>query len=521
MAKKPQTTNDIGARAAAFQHPLYSQHLPIWQQLSDVRTGQGGFLDGTYLVAHPREWLDFTAERPVKPSKKLKARRALAAYENFASTIISAFKAGVFREQPIRRVGPQGEKASETPTALQDWWQDVDGRGTSIDDHQMIAWDAAGTFGHVFLYMDRAPSPGDPPLTAADAAPPYVRIYAPADVPDWVEDDRGELTAVKFLELEPRPDLMAPHELDRRRYRIVDTERWRLYNKQGQLIDQGEHGMGMLPVVRLYAQRIPQQPGIGQSLLDNPKLFIDLYNLRSELRELLRNQTFSVLNIPIGTGQDALTVQQLKEMNSGSIGTEDVIFSGSAAAFISADAANVAAYQEEIHRCLRHIYRLAALQWESDTKDAEAEGSLKLKREDMNQRLAQLADELEKADYSLAKLWYRATYGVDAGDQRFEKDQIQILYPQTFHETPFDQLLEQSQAAISLGMPALFLKELRKRLVSKFLPDAPDEVIQQVNKAIDTQPDDLTPDQQMRLKVEGALGAVKGERKPFEKKEAA
>jgi hypothetical protein len=113
---------NLGAKVAASVHPLYTLFKPVWEQLAHVREGTGGFLDGTYLVAHPREWLDHSSKQtdpltgavtvttnpnPKSPSPKLKARRKLARYENVASAILESKKSVLFREQPTRRVGEQ------------------------------------------------------------------------------------------------------------------------------------------------------------------------------------------------------------------------------------------------------------------------------------------------------------------------------------------------------------------------------------------------------------------------------
>ncbi len=61
-----QTTSTIAANLSTRQvkttHPAFLTLQPVWQQLRDVREGTGGFLDGSYLVAHPREWLDHTVK---------------------------------------------------------------------------------------------------------------------------------------------------------------------------------------------------------------------------------------------------------------------------------------------------------------------------------------------------------------------------------------------------------------------------------------------------------------------------
>ena len=74
------------------QHPRYVEFLPSWQVLGCAVEGTGGFKDGTYLVAHPREWLDYNAETPRTPSPKLKTRRKLATYANAPELIVAQYQ---------------------------------------------------------------------------------------------------------------------------------------------------------------------------------------------------------------------------------------------------------------------------------------------------------------------------------------------------------------------------------------------------------------------------------------------
>ncbi len=509
MADAPvpaRPSNKLTKAQVLYEHPLYAQWKATWQKLAHVREGTGGFLDGTYLIAHPREWEDYKSEDPIVPTKKLKARRKLARYENFAATIIDTTKAALFRRTPTRIVG---EKDKPKPSALEKWWQDVDGAGTHIDDFLAQTWDPSGTFGHTLLYMDR-PN-GQPAATAADAEAPFLRVYTPLDVIDWLEDDRGNLTAVKFLEAAPRTafeqKLITEKDI---RIRVVTETYWALYDRKGDLVGGGEvdglHEMGVLPVVELFGRRRPLLRRIGQSLLKDPQLFIDLYNLTSELRELLRNQTFSILNIPLGSGQDAMSVSDAEALLSKSgFGTDRVLFSGLQAQFIAGEVGNITAYQDERDKLLRAIYRLTGLSWEADSKDAEAEGSLKLKREDLNQALAALADEVEKADYAIARLFYYAERGKDAGDKAFEVDEITIRYPDEFDPTPFAQILEQAQAAQTLRMPIEVMRAILKRLIPQFLPDLLPDEIKTLEAAVDAMKEN-DPAEDIRQRIASVFG---------------
>jgi hypothetical protein len=86
----------------------------------------------------------------------------------------------------------------------------------------------------------------------------------------------------------------------------------------------------------------------------------------------------------------------------------------SQAQILTGDPANVQSYHDEIARVKREIYRETGVQWETDTKDAEAQGSLELKREEMNTRARGLRGRVQQAEYALVELWYRSRYGADA-----------------------------------------------------------------------------------------------------------
>jgi hypothetical protein len=485
-------------------HPTYACELLTWQRLIHAATGTGGFRDGTYLVAHPREWEDYTAPIPTKPTRKLLARRAIARYENVAGAVLTAKKSVLFRNAPTRLIGGNEQKTKDHP--LYKWWQNVDSRGTAIDDYVSQTWIPAAVFGHLIHVMDRPKGPRA--LTMADQKAPFLRVYSPMDMPDWLTDNTGCLSAVKLLEVVSRASLDEPAvSANRYRERVITADTWKVQNAAGQTLmgEVGAHGFGRLPVVVEYAQRHPFTAVIGQSVLNDPMLYIDLYNLTSEQRELLRNQVFSILNVVLGTGPDAITVTKAIEMlnATGGVGTENVLLSAAACDYITADATNVEVYQKERSELIRTIYRLCGVPWESDSKDAEAAGSLKMKRDEMNTIVAGYADELEKMEYQFVELWFRGTYGPSRWQQELADAEVTIRYPDTFDVTPFAEILEQAQAALTLEMPQTAMKEIRRRLVTRFLPDASPEIIAQIDKELEAMANE-TP-QQALARAKGIL----------------
>ena len=488
--------------AATTTHPLYALYRDTWEKLGEVVEGSGGFLDGTALVAHPREWVDHKSATPKTPTKKLKARRALARYENVARVLLDAYTGVLFRVPPVRAVGPD---SATTPHPLAVWWDDVDGAGTPMDAWMQQAWRAAAAYGHVLALFDRPSATGP---TAADSEAPFLRLYTPLDLIDWLTDDQGQLTAVCLLEVAPRENFKTLTTLAR--VREVRQDGWEL-RESGVVIESGTWDYdGRVPVEILYGQRRPLTPIIGQSILGDPKLYIDVYNLTSEIRELLRLQTFSILNVPLGTGADAITVEQAKAMSSDVVGTENAFFSGLPIDYVSPDSGQVEVYQAERETLLRTIYRLAGVPWEGDARQVESGDAQRVKRDEFYARCAAYAAECERFDYTMAEFWFRAEYG-EAWERRYDDAQVTINYPRTFEPEGLETVLTSAQTALALQMPKAFVDKLKSALVPKLIPSLTPEDQQLINQAIEAMPDPEVERQQLRQaaldKVSGGAGA--------------
>lgn len=440
-------------------------------------------MNGDYLIAHAREWKDWKATKPKTPTKSFLARKELAQYNNIAATILDQKASAMFREPITRTVGKDG--SGEHP--LERWWKDVDGAGCDINSYMSDSFLAAGVYGHVFHYLDRDQlGDGSESYTAADIDTPYLRTYLPLDMPDWISDGRGRLKEVSLLEpYDPRTTVKEAYNPQGYRLRIVNADGWELYGNGKDLISSGPHTLGILPIVTHYATRRRMEPLIGEPILGDPNSHIDIYNIDSEIRAMLRGQTFGILNAPLGTGDQMVDVEKAKALMQDEKGIDNVMFTPLPAQYIQPDAGNVTVYQEERKLRVREIFRKASVAFESDSKDAEAEGSLKLKREDMNQTLSKYCDECEKTEYAIARLWFRDQYGDSDWEQRFEDAEVVIRYPDVFEPTPFTEILEQAQAAITLEMPPTFMREVKKRLIPKFLPDAPPQVIEDIEKELE------------------------------------
>lgn len=456
-----------GTAAGVIEHPLYVYFAPTWRKLAHAVEGIEGFADGTYLIGHPREYLDHVSDAPVKPTAKLKERRRLARYENWPRTLLALITGALFRQAAFRRAGDD-RAAQAHPLAA--WWANVDGLGTDIDHYLQRQWAAAAVYGHTFVVMDR-PLVASP--TNADAPGLYLRGYSPLDVPDWLCDDMGALSAVALTEAAPRTNI-GQRAADLAYTRILTRDGYELRGANVERLGLPALGLsavqGAVPVVPVYARRRPLLPVIGQSILGDPQLYVDDYNLTSEIRELLRKQTFSVINIPLGTGDAAQSLTDAQAMLGATIGTTNVLFSAQQAGILSPSTDNVDVYQAERQELRRSMFRAAGVPWESDSKEAEAEGSLKLKREGLNQTLAQFAAELESADLAIARLWMQAEYG-DRWQDEWDRANVTIAYPRSFDADDLDTLIARAQIAVGMGLGQTATTRLKAQVVAQLLPN--------------------------------------------------
>jgi len=496
-------------------HPLYATWSPTWRMAYDVYEGAGGFLDPDrpYLVPHPREWLDHSVTdtttggmkpnpNPTSPSPKLNMRRKLARYENVAGILVETVEGPLFRTPPTRSF------ASETPDARLDaWLANVDGLGSSLDLFLHDSWNVAAAFGHAIMLADKSKvEPG----TAADTQGPMLSRYTPLDMIDWLEDDKGQLIAVKLIEGVTRTGFDVSAKVTDHQVRVVDEEKWTLYDKGGKQIDQAAHGFGRLPIVILYGRRRKLIPLLGKPIMGDPMLYIDLYNLQSEVRELLRNQTFAILNVP--TGKDSTVEQETAKLGRQS-GTSNVMFSTEPASFIAPPETNVAAYHEHIDRLGRMIYRLVAVPWESDSRDSESADSRKLKRADLHSALVSYTGEIQRADDTLLELAYRALFGEDGWEKARDKDEPSTSYSQDFELPDLDAVVERCSKAITLDLGETATKELKKQTVAQLLPQVNEDTKTQIHDEIDAMKV-LTADEK-RAEMLEASAARMGARPPM------
>jgi len=428
------------------------------QFLLDSYTGTGGFLDGSYLIPHPRE-----------SQEKFERRKKLAVYPNYVKKVVDSYLSHLFKKSPVRSIETQ---------EYQDFIQNVDKQGTYIDDFMRKNFKLSMLVGTVFIIVDKPSGKARTKLEERELdLRPYLAVRMPSQLYSYSFDDFGRLSSITFQEFLPQTKEII--------YRYFDAESWIISAdpEQKEIISQGKHNLGMVPVVPLHSTDplLPTSLTATPWVLDLANLNFDLYNALSELRELFRNQTFSIFTIPI---KDQAEAEKLKDLV---ISTENAIpynpEGGGMPQFISPPSEPVKAYMEYIENLVSQIYRLANLEF---TGGVQKSGIAKeYDWLEFNRTLTSFALQCEQAEYKIAEIvcrWYETEF----------KGYIQ--YPRDFSIRNLAEELETAMNAITAKiLPPTGIVELKKKLTRDLLGEfVDDKLLNQMDEEIEKEAQDFT-----------------------------
>lgn len=416
--------------------------------LLDAYTGKNGFADGSYLVAHPRE-----------SDTKYDNRQELAVYPNFCRKISDIYLGFLWKRTPSR----------ETDDLYVQFSGNADGRGGSIDKCMMTYQRLALILGTIYLIVDK---PAVQARTRADERLPYLAPRLPRQLVMEEKDAVGDWERVVFSETVKNTT----------QYRIFTRDEWILAaNQDGtDIIAQGVHGLGMVPVVKLHiAEPLNPTDTRGQGFFyDLAQLNWDLFNVRSELRELFRAQTFSILALP------TLDSAEREKLAGMTISTENALCynpsGGGQPTFIAPPDGPVKLYMEQVAAIVEDIYRVANLEFVGGVQQSGV--ALAFHFQEANSSMQSMAQLCEQAENEVARLVY--------GWMGREFDGS-IIYNSDFNLTDLATNLQQAMDAVSLGMGDEFDKALKKQIAHGILGnDVSPSVMQSIDDDIDAMGDE-------------------------------
>ena len=227
-------------------------------------------------------------------------RRSRTPVPEFVAEAIGIHLAKVY-DQEVSRDGPDDLKA---------WWEDVDGRGTSIDDwmEQTVA-PLLLALGNLDICLDHPVAPPDAKIvTRADelrlGLDKCIASYIlPENIRWWRNNQAGRYEEVLIQEyvnpsdridyddqgnaIDPGAPGQSGGDAWRRnyvRFRLWDAHEWIVLSYDGELLERQAHPYGRVPIVRLIDLKKHRTPNVGKSRYEAIAEYQrEYYNRDSEL----------------------------------------------------------------------------------------------------------------------------------------------------------------------------------------------------------------------------------------------
>jgi len=423
--------------------PSVSSSTDINGKISVTVNGQ------CYLIRYPRE------------SEEKYGRRAEVAF--YASPLAQACSrfVGYLSTKP-----PQRQMFSPLYEAMRD---DIDGQGNSLEVFFQEFMGQAKARGSMLMLVDM-PAQISPNLAAqlASRETPYWTPINPEDLTDWEIGDDGKFNFCTF------PGLFTQENGERIEciWRF-DREGWEARDEEKEiLLGSGEHPLGECPV--LIWTEGGSYPNFGPfaSIADLSKR---LFNLDSELDEILRSQTFSLLTMQVPDDSTAEQKMAAARAAGETVSTQNLmVHSGSTPAFIAPADGPARVYLDRIDKIRDQIKEIGLDV--ASINQQESGIAMTTRFQVINGALSYFAgrmEDFERRAWSLSKKWLGLSVEPTTEWQRD--------YNIADVERELD-ILSQMQ---STAMPPEVVTEQRRRVIAVQFGGADQETLDGLNEAID------------------------------------
>ena len=441
------------------KHNMYKKHIYRWRDYYDSYYGGQDYQQGQYL----RKYLQEEDDGYNEYGKRIMG----TPLDNHCRSVVDTYSSFIWRDTPQREFG----SLADNP-ALQPFLKDADLEGRSFDAVMREATTLANIYGHVLLMLDKPASEASTLAEElAQGIRPYLSVITPENIIDWhferMANGRYMIDYLKLKEFEDEQKCI---------YRVWTPETVGVYqvdeeNAEMVLLEQYDNTMGHIPAVFLYGQRSHER-GIGISqIADVADVQKSIYNELSELDQIVR-----LSNHPSIVATEGVDLMG----GAGSVITiEDRDIDPALKPYmLQPSSQSISSILESIKTKTAMIDRMANLSSMRSTSKATASGvSLKIERELLNVKLAQIADNLEIAE---EQIWHHFLHFYDA-EGHFDGV---IDYPDNFDMTDtyteLDFLMKASAAPVSSSQ---YTTEIAKQIARITIED--EEMMDTIIKEIE------------------------------------
>ena len=366
-------------------------HSESWAFANEAYEGSGGFDDKSYIDKHTRESDD-----------KYSERKKIAYYSNKFVQKISRYNGYLFKNNPIR---------SSSNKMVEAVFADCDNTGNSMDIFMSSFAKGAKVRGTGIVLIDM---PSDMPDNAQsqieERALPYFVDIKPEDITSYKLDKFGNFVWVAYADTLDNSTFEEEDIVNITRY--YDALEWRILDEDDSVLESGSHSLGICPVIFFGENGV--FPDIGE-FTQVAKIAKDHFNESSEMRDIMRSQTFSILTLQADNPSDVTLT----------LSTDNAIKYGSGMerpGFISPDSAPVDAYKEKLIALEDNMNEIC---YDLSTNLSDESGiALDIKFQGLNGSLSNFAQRLQ--GFELALFEVVCLYlGVN--------NDVEVLYPKEFN----------------------------------------------------------------------------------------
>lgn len=432
---------------------------PFRPSVVETGNGQVTLSGSSYLVRYPRE-----------SDLKYARRNEVAFYASPLMQAATRFSGYISSRPPVR------DLPHELYSSMAD---DIDGKANSIDvfwQQFMLHFKARGS---MLLLVDMPPAM-EPNLAAqiASRAAPYWTMILPELLTDYEVGDDGKFNYAEFSGNYTQPD--------GKRIPCVwhfDREGWEARDKDKRILDASDHPLGECPL--LIATEGGDFPRFGPfaAIADLSKR---LFNLNSELDEILRAQTFSLLTMQVSENSSDDQKIKAAQVAGETIGASNLmVHSGSTPAFIAPPDGPANIYLKRIEKLEGSIAEIGL-----DVRGSNAQESgiaLQMRFQALNAALGEFSarmEDLERRAWELSRVWLGMT---QAPSTQWRRD---------FNLADIEKEMTVLQQMQATAMPTAVLVEQEKRVVSVQFAGLDQDGQERINAAIDERLKEVTPEGQ-------------------------
>jgi hypothetical protein len=410
-----------------------------YQRIADALAGAGGFANGDYLVQYPRE-----------SDEKFERRQAIAWYANALYPACQRFAGYLVKRPPQREI---------SQPILQSFLDRCNWQDDSLDVFWASFMVDAKARGCMLLLVDMPPEGMDTERTW-----PVLSAIAPELVTKYSLNAQGGLASVSFS-----ATMMIGDE-EQAVERTYDETGWRV-TSEDKVLAQGAFDFGVCPVLAFTETGLFPNRGEFATIAD---LSQRLYNLRSELDEILRAQTFSLLTYKVPQDRFPLDLGAIAQ----SIGTHNLLQTFDAGAEFIAPPEGPARVYLDVIAQVEALIRQAALIVDIPQSNSQESGvALQLRFQALNSSLVHFArrmEDFERRVWAMVGLWL----GMEP--------KVSVSWGKDFSISDLKTEIEVAQNLAALNAPPAYQQAKLKQLIQLDLgtlaEDALSEILNQVEE---------------------------------------